>query len=695
MKRLILIADSSTADRTLLSSFLSDNYEIKEASTGKEALTIFDELSYKLSAIIFNIHMPDLGTFWLIKTITADPRWHQIPIIVVAEEKDIKEEEKALRLGAMGVIEKPYHKVIVLSTIKNLMEFHEAASLANSVKRDELTGLLNRNGFIEVTTPAIEKAPANTLVLALFNVENFKLINDQYGTEVGDKLLKWIAKNISDSLLEFGNEGILGRLNSDKFAILVRKDTPNDARLLKYHAAVQNPPFLPQKVRFHVGRCLIDDPNRSVGNYIDRAFLAEETIKNEYGPISAYFDEKMMTNLLNRQRIVGEMAEALHKKEFIPYYQPQYNHEDGSIVGAEALVRWIHDGKVISPNDFVPLFEQNGFIYEMDCSIWEQVCETLRRWINKGKNPPPISVNVSRYDLLHEACQSFLLSLLDKYDLPIYLLRLEVTESAFSAGNPIFSKIEALIDAGFTVEIDDFGSGYSSLNALKDIKASSIKIDMRFFERCADEARSGTIVQFTVRLAKWLHMDVIAEGVENASQANFLKSIGCYFIQGFFYARPMSVEDFERLLHDEKLKAPLPSPSTMQLRIADLNDTGSWDSWIFKTKAGPACVLELRDGASEVIRVNDSYLTAISKVGIRVESVLKLNWSLYFDKESQLAFVSAKKRIMANENDVPTTLTFIDMPGCPSKVVIKTKQTLLAKAPDSIIVYCAVEFTSD
>jgi diguanylate cyclase (GGDEF)-like protein len=695
MKRLILIADDSKFDRIILTKILSDNYEVKEASNGREALDLFNELSLQLSAIIVDINMPDIDGFSLIKMITASPKWRQLPLIVASGEKEIKQQEEALRIGAMGFIEKPYNKIILLNTVNNLVDLHEMAALANAIKRDELTGLLNRVGFLEMATPIVKKSPNNSYVLTILNIENFKLVNDQYGTPAGDKLLRWVAKSINDSITEFGYEGIVGRLNSDKFVILTRKDIINDKKLEKYHKAIRNPPFLPTKIRFRLGRCLVDDTNRSLSNYIDRAFMAEGTIKDEYGPYSAFFDEKMMSDLLKKQTIAGDMVEALHKNEFVPYFQPQFNHEDGSLIGAEALVRWIHDGQIIPPDEFIPLFERNGFIYEMDCSIWEQVCKYLRKWIDMGKNPAPVSINVSRYDLLHDSCESNLLALLKKYDLPLYLLRLEITESAFSSDSPVFLKIEGLIERGFVVEIDDFGSGYSSLNSLKDIKASFLKIDMRFFARCADETRSGTIVQFAVRLAKWLHMDVIAEGVETRDQADFLKSIGCFFIQGYFYSKPLPVEDYESLLLKGSLSKPLSSPSAMRLRIANINDPSSFDSWIFKTKAGPACLLEIRKNDTEVMRVNDSYLVAISKVGIRVENVLQLNWSLYFDKESRLQFVSIEKRIASNENDVEATLTFIDMPQCPHKVVIKTKQTLIARGPDSLIVYCAVEFVAD
>lgn len=579
-----------------------------------------------------------------------------------------------------------------MHTVSNAIALHEMAALSNSVLRDELTGLLNRRGFLEEAPQLIEKQPANHYVLTLLNFENFKLINDQYGTAMGDKLLKYTAKIIQDSLYESDDDGIAAYLNSDKFIVLSRADSVGMKGRQKYYDAVSNPPFLAQRVRFHLGRCLIDDISRPLSNYIDRAFMAERSIQREYGNYSAFFDEKMMDSVINRQKIAGQMTDALHNHEFVPYFQPQYNHADGKIIGAEALVRWIHDGKIIPPNEFIPLFEQNGFIYEMDKDIWESVCKTIRRWLDEGKNPPPVSVNISRYDLLHDDCQEVIASLLKKYSLPKDLLRLEITESAFSSDSPVFNKIGKLIEAGFTVEIDDFGSGYSSLNALKDVKASILKLDMRFFERCADETRAATIVQFSVRLAKWLGMDVIAEGVETKPEADFLKSTGCFFIQGFLYSKPLPVDEYDKLLSNVKFKKLGKSPSSVNYRAATISDPSSFDTWVYKTKAGPACILELKNDVVEVLRVNDAYVEALSKINVAVENVLRLNWLAYFDDETKKKFPSIQKRILSGEMDVESDLVFIDMPNCPPKVLIKSKQTLLAKGPDSIILYCAVEF---
>ncbi|NLH63673.1 MAG: EAL domain-containing protein, partial [Erysipelotrichaceae bacterium] len=203
---------------------------------------------------------------------------------------------------------------------------------------------------------------------------------------------------------------------------------------------------------------------------------------------------------------------------------------------------------MIPPDRFIPIFEKNGFVYEMDKYVWERTCMFLHQWIAEKRNPLPVSVNISRYDIFQDDIVQIMRDLLDKYAIPVSLLRLEITESAFAqSSRRVVSVAKELVDHGFTVEIDDFGSGYSSLNTLKDVPAQIIKLDMKFFSASDEFQRGGSIVESMVRMAKWLNMTVIAEGVETVRQADFLKTVGCYYIQGYLYAKPMPADDYARL----------------------------------------------------------------------------------------------------------------------------------------------------
>lgn len=692
MKRIVLAVDDSKIDRTILSSILSSSYEVKEASNGKEALEMFDSLSNKLSAIVLDLLMPDINGLDVIKAIVSRPNWRQIPIIVASGERDIKTHEEALKLGAVGFVEKPYNKTILLQIVKNAVSLFEMAALSNAMRHDKLTGLYNRLGFLERAEILTQEASPSYYCLSLFNIENFKLVNDQYGTSTGDEVLKLAAKTINNYVTGLNEECVVARLDSDKFLILLPRMCLHNEKLRRFYEDIRNPSFLHTKIRFRLGRVIVDDLTLPLSAYLDRAALAEKSIKHDYGSFVAYYDDKLRQEVIARQKIVTDMLEALRNQEFVPYFQPQINHATGKVIGAEALVRWIHKGKVVPPNDFIPVFEQNGFIFEMDQAIWEKICQIIRAWLDENKDVLPISVNVSRYDLMQENCPDILIGLIEKYGIPVDLLRLEITESTLSRSDFIMSQVNALIDYGFTFEIDDFGSGYSSLNIVKDIRASILKLDMRFFEDCENETRASVVIQFVVRLAKWLNMIVVAEGVETLSQANYLKSIGCFYIQGFLYSKPLPLAEYEEFLANHKLGHSLRRNEMSTIRSSSLNDPKSLETWIFETQATAACILEIRDSKTEVTRINNRYASLIAERSILSDDVLSVEWNKYMDEESKAIYPSLLKRIKEGEENVEGVLTFVGLPNFPAILKIKTSQSLLGKTSDSIIVYCAVEF---
>ena len=258
----------------------------------------------------------------------------------------------------------------------------------------------------------------------------------------------------------------------------------------------------------------------------------------------------MRQQVLKEQKIINAMERAIENKEFAIYLQPKYNLQDESIIGAEALVRWnSRDNGFISPGDFIPVFENNGFVYDVDKFIWEETCRYLRKWLDEGRYVRPVSVNVSRIDLYEPKLVSHLVGLRSKYRLPPKYLELEITESAYTEDpEQIISMTKQLSDAGFTILMDDLGSGYSSLNMLKDIQIDVLKLDMGFLKSSDHSAKGGNILSAIMQMAHGLKMQTIAEGVETREQVEFLKKIGCQCVQGFYFARPMTAAEFEKLL---------------------------------------------------------------------------------------------------------------------------------------------------
>jgi EAL domain-containing protein (putative c-di-GMP-specific phosphodiesterase class I) len=364
------------------------------------------------------------------------------------------------------------------------------------------------------------------------------------------------------------------------------------------------------KLSFNLGIYPITDRSVPVASMFDRADLALQAAKGMYTRHWAVYDSQMRDEILSEQEIVSEMNDALNEKQFCIYLQPVYSAIGKHLVSAEALVRWKHPTKgMILPGLFIPIFEKNGFIIQLDRFIWEEACIYLDNLRKNGKPMIPISVNVSRVNLYSHDLVEFLTSLIAKYDLKPELLRLEITETAYTE-NPdqIIEVLPLLRKAGFTILMDDFGSGYSSLNMLKSIELDILKIDMRFVDDFASSSKSGNLITSIVRMAKWLDLKIIVEGVETKKQYDFLKSIGCDYIQGYYFSKAIPVVQFEDLLSSTQ---PFWTNNTPSEHDSLFDGGNVWSSdprieFIFDVVEGIG-VYELSGGELSLIMANDSY----------------------------------------------------------------------------------------
>jgi PAS domain S-box-containing protein len=449
-----------------------------------------------------------------------------------------------------------------------------------------------------------------------------------------------------------------------------------------------------KNLSFSVGRYEINDLTIPVRVMYDRANLAKQSIKGKYKTHVAVFDEKMLEDLKWEQWISSEMSLALDTHQFEVWFQPQVNHSTKALIGAEALVRWnsVERG-LISPARFIPIFEQNGFIYELDKFVWEKACQAMAEW--KSKNIPfvPISVNISRLDFFQPDFITTLNYLVSKYHLQNEQLRLEITESAFSKNSEqIIPIVTELVNQGFILEIDDFGSGYSSLNILKDVPASIIKLDMKFFEAKGNRQRSGNIVESIVRMTKWLGMSVIAEGVELLSQADFLKSIGCVYIQGYYYAKPMRQKEYEQFVTSFSMKKELNQLYT----INHFNNDSLWlpeslDSIIFNSFIGGACLIEYFHRQFEVLRMNDKFIETIGSREKYREDLMRIIWIDYLDEDNRLIIEKNVQEAISSQNEKTFEVCFHDLPGCEKNVWLRSFIRIIASSGNRYLVYCTFE----
>ena len=390
------------------------------------------------------------------------------------------------------------------------------------------------------------KYRSNVFAFGIVDINRFRLFADVHGHAEGEVLLVRIFNTLRKNLKP---DELLTRYSTDQFSMLFILSPEEDPvarmdRMLKQLSNI----YPNETILCSAGVYIVTDRKQSVDRMNSYALVAKDVSKYGRGG-TTLFDNQMREKLLAEQQISGLMEKALQCREFALYLQPKYTVVSKRLSGAEALVRWISpDRGFVSPGDFIPLFEKNGFIVRLDDYMLNAVCALLRRWIDEGKRLYPISVNLSRVNFTDRSIAKRIRATVDSYAVPHKYVELELTESAFfDDRETLVATVKQLRRAGFRVSMDDFGSGYSSLNSLRELPLDVIKIDKDFFGESGDTERGELILRDTIRLAKDLNLEIVAEGVETAEQVAFLEGTKCDLIQGFYFAKPMPVEEFGKL----------------------------------------------------------------------------------------------------------------------------------------------------
>ena len=409
---------------------------------------------------------------------------------------------------------------------------------------DSLTGLYNREYFYMQAEQMLKEHPDTEYIIACSDIRDFKIVNDVYGIKKGDDILIKQA----ESLKQKTPEGcVYGRLSGDRFATLVPKELYQESVFRKEISRIEQIEGSSSfRLRIYMGIYEVDDRKTPVAAMCDRAVMAIKTIKDDAANRIVYYDKKLRETALREQEIISQFHDALNGGQFCFYIQPQVTAA-GEVWGGEALVRWIHPTQgMIPPGEFIELFERTGLISELDYFIWEKACLQLRDWRRQGHPDLYLSVNISPRDFYYMDIYKVFTSLVQKHGFEAKNLHLEITETAVMTDTKkVIRLVNKLRQYGFKVEMDDFGSGYSSLNMLKDIKMDTIKLDMGFLRKTKNNARSMAIVRNVIALSKRLGMEVVTEGVETKEQVEALREMGCDIFQGYYFAKPMSVWDYE------------------------------------------------------------------------------------------------------------------------------------------------------
>ncbi len=563
----MLIVDDSIIDRTLLVNAFACSYNVLEATNGRDALTQLAQ--HKVDIVISDIDMKEMNGFDLIKAMKKNPSLADIPIII--ETCESAHEESALLSGADDFIAKPFNFVVARKRVDNIVRKHvlereqlqtalrktklvadqRTQELFYAAKHDQLTGLLNRVAFCQSVAKLLEDHPDKEYAIVRFDIERFKIINELYGSSKGDEILKAVARYLEHYA---ESQGACARLEADHFALCLPKDIAFGKDYAENLERILETTGIKHRIVLYFGLFEIQDRTMPVDIMCDRANLALRSIKGNYNTRFALYDTNMHQRLILKHQMQEEADQALIAGEFEPFIQPVFDASTGTVVAGEALARWKHPEKgLISPGAFLPFFENSGFIARLDGYMREEVCRILSLISAKGLPQIPLSVNVSRIEFYDPSFCNDLAQLTERYRVSTSSLRLEITESAYTDNFPqLLQAIAELRRLGFTVLMDDFGAGYSSLSMLRDAPVDIIKLDMRFLSGKKEKnEREKIILQSIVPMAKSLNLPIIAEGVETVEQAEFLRSIGCDCIQGYLYAKPMPKDDFIALLSEK------------------------------------------------------------------------------------------------------------------------------------------------
>lgn len=423
------------------------------------------------------------------------------------------------------------------------MEVYESATIM-----DQLTGIYNWDGFHQMTRKLINEHPDEAIIVVAFDISHFKLVNSLFGRKKGDDILIEVARVLKGIASE---EMVLGRMQADQFAICMPKRCWDEEKVTKDISVLSN--LLESNsfaLKIFAGVYDIRDRQLPISIMYDRAVMAYIAgFSAEDKKLVTWFDEDMMSELLYQQQVTSSFEKNLAAGEFKIFVQPQVDGR-GTVYGGEALCRWIkEDGSIVPPYRFIPILEKSGLIAQLDRHVWELAAAQLAAWKGTEFDDMYLSVNISPLDFYYIDVYAVMTDIVEKYDIDIKKLKLEITETAImSDAEKQIMRVADLRRHGFVVEIDDFGSGYSSLSMLKDIEADVLKIDMSFLQETQHVSRSRNVLRAIVKLADRLNMSTITEGVETEEQIEMLAEMGCFMFQGFYFAKPMPVAEFEEFV---------------------------------------------------------------------------------------------------------------------------------------------------
>ncbi len=546
-KRRVLVVDDEMINRELLGAILENDYEVTKAENGQQAWELLNSEGTAFSLILLDLLMPVMDGFELMKLCFADETLKSIPVIVMTSEKSA--EVKSIRMGAADFIAKPYDMPdVILARCQRIIEFNEDKTIIRYTEKDTLTGLYTKQYFDEYLRRL--KADIDSEMDAVeIRIDRFHLIKELFGREEAHCLLRETAALIRRDLT--ASRGIACRTEDNSLLVYCEHRNDYEPLITGFQEELAQSSEI-RGVNLRAGIHKYEDDSISLENRFERAKAACDRVCGQYETCTAFYSSELHRRSMYHQKLIGDMQDAIDNHDFMVYYQPKYQIQGDKpvLTSAEALIRWKHkELGMLSPGVFIPLFEENGLIRLIDQFVWREAAAQVQRWKEQYNISLPVSVNVSRIDIFDPELVQKLSALLTKYQLEPHELMLEITESAYADNaDALIAAVEALRDRGFRIEMDDFGSGYSSLNMLTSIPIDVLKMDMKFVRNMFRDEKSMGLVRLVLDIAAFLEVPVVAEGVEEQRQLDKLKQMGCEIVQGYYFSPPLPADKMEALL---------------------------------------------------------------------------------------------------------------------------------------------------
>ena len=561
-KRMVLVVDDEMINREILCQILKDNYNVVTAVNGTKALAAIRDNRSELALIVLDLMMPGLSGLELLKLVKNSKELKQIPVIVMTSDRE--SEVACLRMGAVDFIPKPYpNPEVIQARVKRTIELSEDRKLIQSTEKDALTGLYNREYFFRYAEEFDRHHKNTPMDAILVNINHFHVINERYGKEYGNVVLRRVADNIRMMLRKAG--GFACRLEADTFLIYCRHSQYYKELMEQSSYDLREDVNISgSRLRMRMGVYSDVDKTMDIERRFDRAKMAADQGRNTYEQTISFYDTKLHESHLYDEQLLEDFQNALKEKQFQVYYQPKFDIrlDTPVLASAEALIRWKHPKLgMISPGVFIPLLEDNGLIQQLDYYVWQEAAVQVRRWKDAFGVTVPVSVNVSRIDMHDPDLINIFKTIIEENGLSTTEYHLEITESAYTDDSVrIIDTVKQLRRLGFRIEMDDFGSGYSSLNMLSTLPIDALKLDMKFIRTAFTGRKDTRMIELIIDIASYLKVPVIAEGVETEEQMRTLKLLGCDYVQGYYFSRPVPPEEFETFIRS--------APKTLKETVA-------------------------------------------------------------------------------------------------------------------------------